>query len=373
VTQPDDRSANERLEAALARFLKEGFSRREPGLLQPAGVFLDRLGEDFRGRLFLTSDGAGAELCLRPEYTIPVALDYLASGGEEAGAFAYGGPTFRIGEGEAPQAGLESFGRTDLEAADAEILGLALEAATAAGAPPLKLRLGDAGLVKAFLDRLDLGPAWRRRLEAAAHARSGPKHLARLLTPPARENGGAGAGVLAALEKADSAGARKLVEDLLAIAGISSVGGRSAGEIAERFLEQAALAGGLGDEKRSLIAAFFAIDGTPDEAAAALRKLACDAELDLGAALDFFETRASFIAARGLALDDMTFTTDFPHSIDYYSGFMFEARAAFQGEDGLPLLSGGRYDGLLKTLGAARDIPAIGAALWINRFAGDAA
>jgi ATP phosphoribosyltransferase regulatory subunit len=373
VTQPYNRSAKERLEAALARFLAEGFTRKEPSLLQPAGVFLDRLGEDFRGRLFLTSDGAGAELCLRPEYTIPVALDYLASGASGPAAYAYGGPTFRIGEGEAPQAGLESFGRDDREAADAEILGLALDAAAAAGAPPLKWRLGDAGLVKTFLDRLDLGPAWRRRLNAAGHAQAGPQHLARLLAAPPRENGGAGAGVLAALEKADAAGARKLVEDLLAIAGISSVGGRSAGEIAERFLEQAALANGLGAEKRSLIEAFFAIEGSPDAAGAALRKLAADAGLDLDEALDVFDTRASFIAARGLALEEMIFTTRFAHSIDYYSGLMFEARAAARGGDSAPLLSGGRYDGLLKTLGAPRDIPAIGAALWINRFAGDAA
>ena len=370
MTEPQKRSADERLLAALTRLLEEGFARKEPCLLQPAGVFLDRLGEDFRGRLFLTTDSAGAELCLRPEYTIPIALDYIASGASEPTAFAYGGPTFRIGEGEAPQAGLESFGRADREAADAEILGLALEAAAAAGAPRLKVRLGDAGLVKIFLDRLDLAPAWRRRL---AQVHSGPDKLARLLASPSRETNGAGAGVLAALEKTDAAGARRLVEDLLAIAGISSVGGRSAGEIAERFLEQASLESGLNGDKRRLIESFFAIEGAPDAAGARLRKLAAEAGLDLGEALDFYDSRANFIAARGLALDEMTFTTSFAHAIDYYSGFMFEAREAAGSDDAPPLLSGGRYDGLLKTLGAKEDVPAIGAALWINRFAGDAA
>jgi len=370
VTEPQIRSADERLQAALARLLQEGFVRKEPRLLQPAGVFLDRLGEDFRGRLFLTTDGASAELCLRPEYTIPIALDYIASGVDEPTAFAYGGPTFRIGEGEAPQAGLESFGRADREAADAEILGLALDAAAAAGAPRLKVRLGDAGLVGAFLDRLELAPAWRRRL---AQAHSGPDRLARLLASPARENAGPGAGVLAALEKTDSKGARRLVEDLLAIAGILSVGGRSAGEIAERFLEQASLATGLDPEKRQLIEKFFAIEDAPDAAGARLRKLAAEAGLDLAESLDFYDSRVNFIAARGLALDEMIFTTSFSHAIGYYSGFMFEARDASAGADAAPLLSGGRYDALLRTLGAKTNIPAVGAALWINRFGGGAA
>jgi len=373
VTQAKDRSGDqERLERVLAHFLTEGFARREPALLQPAGEFLDRLGEDFRGRLYLTSDGGDAELCLRPEYTIPVSLEYLAS--PDAGrpaALAYGGAIFRVGEGQLSQAGLESFGREDREAADAEILGVALDAAKAAGASRLHVRLGDAGLVKAFFDRLSLPAAWRRRFEIG-FSRGTP--LAKIFAPPARKNGEAGAGMLAALSNVDAAGAKKLVEDMLSIAGISTVGGRSAGEIAERFLEQASLAAGAGVsfEKRQLIEAFFTLQAAPDAASATLRRLAQDARLDLGVALDSFDTRSSFIAARGLSLEDMVFSTSFPHSVGYYSGFMFEARVV-GAADALPAISGGRYDTLLKTLGAAREIPAVGAAISIDRLSGGAA
>ena len=360
------------LAAILAHFEREGFARREPRLLQPAGVFLDRSGEDFRGRLYLTSDASGAEFCLRPEYTIPVCLDYLAS--PQAGrpaAYAYGGSIFRApehgaaGDGEFLQAGLESFGRDDREATDAEILAAALEAATAAGAAGLKVRIGDAGLVAAFLDRLDLPPVWRRRL-AAGHARG--QSVADIFTPP-RRNGGAGqSGVLAALTKVDPADARRLVEDLLSIAGITAVGGRSPNEIAERFLDQATLAEGAGvsKEKRALAEAFFAVEGAPDAASAVLRRLAAEAKLDLAGVLDAFDTRSGFIAARGLALDEMRFSASFARHLDYYSGFVFEARHAQEGE---PVIGGGRYDRLLKTLGAKSDIPAVGAAIWIDRLA----
>ncbi len=366
------RRLSQRLAAILDYFERTGFARREPRLLQPAGVFLDRAGEDFRGRLYLTSDASGAELCLRPEYTIPICLDYLA-GRNGPAALAYGGSIFRApehggtGQGEFLQAGIESFGRTDREAADSEILAAALEAAKAGGAGPLRVRMGDAGLVAAFLDGLGLPPVWRRRVEAG-HARGLPP--SELFAPP----GGAGAdqsGVRAALTRVDPADARRLVEDLLSIAGITAVGGRSAAEIAERFLDQATLAEGAGvsAEKRALAEAFFEIEGSPDVAAAALRKLAEDARLNLDAALDAIDTRAGFIAARGLALDDMIFSASFARQLDYYSGFVFEARLNDAQE---PVIGGGRYDRLLRTLGAQEDVPAVGAAIWIDRLGGAA-
>ena len=63
----------------IAHLTQAGHARSEPPILQPAAVFLDLAGEDIRGRLYITSDASGAEFCLRPEYTIPVCRDYLAS------------------------------------------------------------------------------------------------------------------------------------------------------------------------------------------------------------------------------------------------------------------------------------------------------
>lgn len=363
----------DRLDAILAQFLRQGFARSEPAILQPAGVFLDRLGEDFRGRLYLTSDASGADLCLRPEFTIPVCLDYLASASAgNPAAFAYGGAVFRFpldadeGGGEFLQAGVESFGRDDREAADAEILAAAVEAAALAGAGALELRLGDAGLVSNFLDKLNLPTAWRRRLETG-YARG--DSVASIFAERGRRFGSEQGGVLAALKKIEPEDARALVNDLLSIAGISTVGGRSAEEIAERFLEQASLGNerGVASEKRELVEAFLAIEGHPDQASARLRRLADDAKLDLNAALDAFDARSGFIAARGVDLDSMTFSASFARRLDYYSGFVFEARNAAS-RSGPPAIGGGRYDRLLRALGAPRDIPAVGAAIRIDRL-----
>jgi len=354
---------------ALEKLIAAGFDRIEPPALQPASVFLDMSGEEIRGRLFLTNGPGGEELCLRPDYTIPVCLAYLAS--PEAGRaaqYSYLGPVFRARAGQRSewrQSGLESYGRGDAEAADAEIFALAIEAAAAAGAGGLEVRFGDAGLFDRALSALDLPDALHRRLRRGlAQGRT----LDAILDETA--NGSAAqAGVLAALERADHAGAKALVEDLLAIAGIAAIGGRSAGEIADRFLEQASLrASSAPAEKREALRRFLAVKGDPDSASRQLRALAADAKLDLAGALDSFDQRTGFLAAHGVAVERCLFAAGFVRDLDYYTGFVFEAVDPKRG-DGRPIIGGGRYDRLARRLGAARDIPAIGAAIWIDRIA----
>jgi ATP phosphoribosyltransferase regulatory subunit len=360
------RSAGER---ALDCLLAAGFARTEPPILHPAAIFLDMSGEEVRRRLFLTSDAAGEELCLRPEYTIPVCRAYLGSG--KAGGIAeysYLGPVFRARAGEAgeqTQTGLESFGRLDAEAADAEVFSLAMEAAAAAGGQALKARLGDAGLFDAMLDCLKIAEPWRRRLRRGV-ARG--LSLEAIFMRPS-QSALAQPGVLAALESADHAGAKALVEDLLAIAGIDAVGGRSASEIADRFLEQASLKSGppIEAEKRTVLDAFLGISGDPDQAAVALRRLAHSAGLNLNAALDAFERRNGFIAARGVAIEATRFSAAFVRDFDYYTGFVFEAHDSHV-SGAKTVLAGGRYDGLARRLGANDDIPAVGAAINLDRL-----
>jgi ATP phosphoribosyltransferase regulatory subunit len=362
---PDEAGAR-----ALERLIAAGFDRIEPLALQPASVFLDMSGEEIRGRLFLTSGPAGEELCLRPDYTIPVCLAYLAS--PEVGRpaqYSYVGPVFRARAGQRSewrQSGLESYGRSDAEAADAEIFALAMEAAAAAGAGALDVRFGDAGLFDKALHALDLPDVLRRRLRRGlAQGRS----LDAILDETA--NGSLDkAGVLAALERADHAGAKALVEDLLAIAGIATVGGRSAGEIADRFLEQASLRAGSSApaEKREALRRFLAVKGDPDSASRQLRALAADAKLDIAEALDAFDQRTGLLAAHGVSVERCTFAAGFVRDLGYYTGFVFEAvdpkRAG-----GRPIIGGGRYDRLARRLGAPADIPAVGAAIWIDRIA----
>lgn len=113
-----------------------------------------------------------------------------------------------------------------------------------------------------------------------------------------------------------------------------------------------------------LIERFLGIAGEPDEAAAQLRTLASDAKLDLNAAIDQFESRTGFMAARGVDTTAIRFSTSFGRGLDYYTGFEFELHRKSKGTE--PLVGGGRYDGLLTRLGARAPIPAVGFSIWIE-------
>src|SRR5262245_13860309 len=369
TSQPDERA-----QALVSAYERAGYRFVAPPILQAAEPFLDLSGEDIRKRMYLTADADGRELCLRPDLTIPVSCDYLAS--PQAGTpqgFCYLGPVYRD-RGTLPaeifQAGIESFGRPDKAAADAEMLALGLEATAHYGVDKPEIRIGDVGLFAALVKALDLAPAWKRRLVKDFNRKTSLAHDLDLLTLTSNGSRPEYQGVLAALESSDHKAAHALVTDLLSIAGISTVGGRTVGEIAERFLEQAALGAAttLPAQTRALIEKFLAVSGDPDAGALELRTLAADARLDLAAALDLFESRTGFLVARGIDVSRIRFSTAFGRGLDYYTGFVFELHdpaSRVQGQ----LVAGGRYDELLSRLGAKAAIPAVGFSVWIERVA----
>jgi ATP phosphoribosyltransferase regulatory subunit len=349
----------------IALFAREGYGRVEPPVLQPADVFVDLSGEDIRRRMFVTQDAAGAELCLRPEYTIPVCLAHLAQGRAGPAAYSYGGPVFRLRTGESGeflQAGIESIGRRDASAADAEILGLGLQGLEALGVGEARVTIGDMGLLNDLVDALGTAPAAKRRIIRAIVSGHGLASLTEVEAPNDY------AGLLAAIEGQAPQAAKAFVEDILSIAGIARVGGRSAGEIAERFLARAANRSGLPEEAREVLERYLAIAGDPDESADAARTLARDCRLDLSSALDAFEERTGFMAANGLEVGRFRFAATFARNLDYYTGFIFEIHDPDRA-DGKPVVGGGRYDRLLEHLGAPEPIPAVGCSFWLDRIA----
>lgn len=359
-----------------AHFLRAGFAAAELPILQNAEPFFELSGEDIRRRLFLTADEDGTEMCLRPEFTIPAARAYLASGVAPAlSQQVFLGPVFRhrVGEsGEFAQVGVESFGRADIEAADADLLAEVVTALKAAlPGETLNVTMGDQGLFSAVLAALALDSATQRRLALAFSE----GRLVNLLDPAKAKRSDSEArglarysGVLDALKGADPLEAKAFVKDLLSMAGITATGGRSAADIAGRFLERAqAETQVLGAEQAETLRRFLAISGEPDAVAGSLKALAKDAGLDLSAALERFETRIGFLEARGIALSSVTAKCGFARAMDYYSGFVFEISHPGASR---PVAAGGRYDRLFERLGTP--VPGIGAAIWVDRLEGGA-
>jgi ATP phosphoribosyltransferase regulatory subunit len=361
------------LSALVSLLERAGYPRADVPLLHLADVFLDLSGEDIRRRLYLTQDAEGRELCLRPEFTIPLCAAEVARNSPSMGAaLSYCGPVFRQRQGEPGeflQAGVESLGRVDREAADAEILALALSAAKQLGQPHPIMRLGDACLINGVLDALSASPAFQRRLKrrlASGRPVAEAIHQNTISAGLDRYSG-----VMAALEGAGPDSARAFVGDMLSMSGVRASGGRSIDEITARFLSKAQAGNaGLDAEKCHILETFLTLKGTPDHVAEAIRQLANKHGLDIANPLQRYEARIGFMAACGIDLAKVTASAGFVRNLDYYTGMVFEVLPQNH-DNAKPLVGGGRYDGLMQKLGAKTEVPAVGFAIWIERFGKD--
>ncbi len=350
-----------------------GYHRADPPLLIAADLVLDLAGEGLGRRLFLTSDDDGNELCLRPDFTIPLVLSHLERDDwDKPAAYSYLGPVFRKQRdrtSEITHAGIESLGRSDVLEADADVLALAMEGVKTYAIADMRLRMGDIGLFSALLSALGLSASWRRRLMKDFRRGAGfADDLQRLAKPTA--SGPTYSGVLSALEGSDPRAAHALVTDLLSIAGIKAVGGRTIGEIAERFLEQAAMGSeGLAADKITLIEEVLAVEGPLDAVVAQVSTITRKAGVDLDAAITRLSRRAELMKDRGIDLSRVNFQARFARDFDYYTGLVFDITA---GADPTVLVGGGRYDSLTdqmaRKLGRAHGLPAVGCAFLVERL-----
>ena len=323
-------------------------------IVHEASVFVELAGEDLRRRLYLTSNAEGTELALRPDFTIPVCLHHLATGPAARRAdYAYLGPVFRQRAPEPDeflQAGVESLGRTDRGAADAAILKLALDAVALLGVRRPTVRIGDSAIFAALLDALDLSDPWQRRL---ARAFGDADRLKNLIARAADGEAQAAADD-GALAGAGGTRLRQAVGERLAAAGLATIGGRTAAEIADRYLEKSALAAGIGARQAAVLAGVVGVAGRPDAALAELQQIARADRIAIGPALDRFARRLDAFAAAGIDPGRLAFAADFGRRLDYYTGFVFEI---FRGRASKSVAGGGRYDRLLAHVGAGGAVP----------------
>ena len=98
---------------------------------------------------------------------------------------------------------------------------------------------------------------------------------------------------------------------------------------------------------------------------ASIRKLADASAVKMDAALDGLQQRLDLLASGGIDLARLEYASQFGRNMEYYSGFIFELRAQSLAQ---PVAGGGRYDGLLSSLGAAKPTPAIGLAVFCDRL-----
>jgi ATP phosphoribosyltransferase regulatory subunit len=379
-------SGRNALETAFRRY---GYASIDPPILERSAPFLDRSGEDIRRRMYIFPDPGGREICLRPELTISACRAYLRQlqapegeaqfSSEREARLCYVGPAFRYestGEGryrQFVQAGAELIGARHQEAADAEILAVALEALSGAGLTDAEVEIGDLSILHAFIDGLPIAERSKPRLRRLA-LRS--RKEARLLSAVSAMDAATSeetvdlselGSLLASIEPGK---AELLIREVLALADVRHVGGRTSEEIVERLIARTAQesAESISREIMEGIWTLLSIRGSPALAFETVRDHFKAFQLpSIDPVLDRCRERLQLFAAYGYDRTPLELNVGLRRGLEYYTGFVFEIVSLASKEIG-HLCGGGRYNNLLEALGANVSIPAVGFAIGVDRL-----
>ena len=368
-----ERDALERQNAALmAVFERAGFDHIAPDIIQPADIFLERSGEDIRARTFVFTDPSGAEMCLRPDLTVPACRYHLSHAENPAAErrYCYLGPAFRfpdelLSPQEFTQAGLEWFGAPKPIAAEARVLKLTISALEAAGLSRYRVSFGDLGLFSALLDDTDMPERWRQRLQHhfwRPHAFrelldrfcAGPRRAAHLDLAARRPRGGGRcAGRRRGRDRSPQAAARRRPRAARDRRAPRQQGRRPAGNAARRAPRP--------------------IRSTPISPSrarppASTRHFAAIAGgARFTGARDYYAKRLFEMEELGLNPRRFHFAAGFGRELEYYTGFTFQIEADTP-HGPVAVAGGGRYDNLLSDMGSPVAVPAVGCAIHTDRL-----
>lgn len=350
--------------------------------LLPASLVLELAGEGLRPRLFFASAPDGSEMCLRPDLTIPAALQYLADStyDDEPSAWACKGPVFRAprdGEARAPefvQIGLERFGDADIIATDVTIFLAAWSACLATDSGPMTVRLCDGGLLPAIISGADMPEVWRSALrEQTAHSRA----FLNILAQASGQNPTHAITPLE-LELADLTfeAARDHVEKAITSGDLSLAATRTLDDVTARLQTRAKrtlarrLAAPIAQTLYEL--ATFKQVTTIDETLDHVVTLAARIGVDLGGWRQEWIARLAAIKAEAPdAFANCRFDALGEEAFDYYDGMAFDITTSDNFQK--PVATGGRYDRLVGEMsGGTRRARAVGCVIRPDRFCHDA-
>ena len=369
---PSEREALEHQNATImALFERAGFDHIAPDIIQPADIFLERSGEDIRARTFVFTDPSGAEMCLRPDLTVPACRYHLSHDGDPAreARYCYCGPAFRfpdeaLSPQEFTQAGLEWFAAPNAAAAEARILKLAISVLEAAGLTKYRVTLGDLGLFSSLLEDTEMPERWRRRLQ---HHFWRPAAFRELLESFCTGRGHQPTSISGLVDRITPNNALAIVEAELNARALPLVGGREPTEIAARLQDKAAdrRETPLAHDKAYRLNAYLAIAGEASAVAADFARIGDGKNFAM--ARQHFDKRIYEMEELGLNPRRFRYAATFGRELEYYTGFTFQIEAD-TATGRVAVAGGGRYDNLLSDMGAAQKIPAVGCAIHTDRL-----
>lgn len=388
---PEDAAFANQISAQLTQTLTRfGYCTVETPLIEYADLFLTKSGDEAINRLF-TFELYGRQLCLRSEFTASAARLYVEryQHASKPIRWQFAGPVFRYetpGRSHSRQftmIGSELIGPSGA-AGDAETMGMAAQGLFALGLSKWSLRVGHVGLAAQVLDYFALDRRTRRFMlghienlhrpdRGRAYVEAQFEQMVALPASP-QPLSTSGEGLSRRTDfpspqverEGGEANLAHALQLLLESANLGTTGtGRTNEDVARRLLTKQQRANQRGEVSAALdfLERFTAIQGTPAEAFAAMDALVFDNRA-IRETVRAFRSSVDLLFAYDLPAERVQVDMGLARGLNYYTGIVFEIHAV----DGGQLCGGGRYDDLIRVLGAAQDTPAIGFAYGVERI-----
>tara|TARA_X000001036_G_scaffold230998_1_gene215830 strand:- start:670 stop:1707 length:1038 start_codon:yes stop_codon:yes gene_type:complete len=333
-------------EAIIKTFKNNGFVLSEPDVLLNSEYIIERSGEKFRSSMLTFVNEDGKTMCLRPDLTVASCISFLQK--KTSSKIYYSGQAYRRTGNKGSsfinnQLGIEILGSKNQVQDDFKIINTILSSAKKIKSKKIQIKVGDINLFKSLINALDMPERWKLRLIRHFWRPIYFEELLRRL----EKNTDIDA-VTFDIDKKKFYEMKKMNQD-------KEIAGRSISEILKRFDKKIKDPRSFSDGKKivKIIKSFLKINCKLSKLDERLLDFAKKNNLKKNIFKDF-----KSIQNLKKIKQDINFIANFGREVEYYTGIVFEV---FSGKK--EIARGGRYDDLLKSLGAKKNIPAVGAAI----------
>ena len=335
----------------ISIFKSNGFTLSEPDVLLDSEYIIQRSGEIFKRSMLTFENKDGKLMCLRPDLTVASCIKYLEK--KTNSKIYYSGQAYRRNNKKNSelineQLGIEILGSKNQLRDDYKVIETILNSAIKIKRKKIKIKVGDISLFKRLINSLEMPERWKLRLIRHFWR---PKYFDELLKRLEKNPD---------IDSVEFDTDKKRFYEMKEMGQNKLIAGRSISEILKRFEKKIKDPRSFKGRKKvvKIIKSFLKISCKLTNIEKTLLKFVKKNNLNQ----NIFKELKSIQNLKKLK-QEIYFSTNFGRDIEYYTGIVFEV---FSGNK--EIARGGRYDDLLKSLGAKKSIPAVGAAINLNNI-----
>ena len=335
----------------IKTFRSNGFVLSEPDVLLDSEYIIQRSGENFRRSMLTFENEDGKTMCLRPDLTVASCIKFLEK--KSKSKIYYSGQAYRRTNKKSSdlfndQLGIEILGSKNQLQDDFQVIKTILNSTKQIKSKKIQIKVGDISLFKRLINSLDMPERWKLRLIRHFWR---PKYFEELLIRLEKNSD---------IDSVTFDTDKKRFYEMKKMKQEKVVAGRSISEILKRFDKKIKDPRSFNEGKKivKIIRSFLKINCKLSKFDEKLLDFAKKNNLKK----NIFKEFKSIQNLKKLN-QEITFITNFGREIEYYTGIVFEIFSEKK-----EIARGGRYDDLLKSLGAKKNIPAVGAAINLNNI-----